>query len=530
MKPALVTLFPMFAAAGLVLFGGERLARREHENRATADRERLVDFAEAFGREIDRLEQRYRDHLDGLADAYIRSQPAPEQQAREIAGVASAHLFTSSFSPTVTPRKDEFSVARPGPGNPRLPEVELDGGKNPLDPQLAVILPRDLLDDTPAGSHGWIEAPEGTYRVYWRRPDAARLVALVIIIPEVRAVTDHHLQSWMPERTAPLLESGELVAVQGAAGETLLASGTERRGPAVLVMPFRNSLGAWQIQAWDRVTVATRHDPATLAVAGTLAAILALSGILLCLQQRRAMRLAEERVSFVNRVSHELGSPLTNLALNVDLAVAALDANAPEARRRLGVVTEEIERLCRLVANVLTFSRRERQTLEMHPQACAPDEIIDQILGSSRPALERRGIQIERRAAVDRRIRLDPAALGQIVGNLVSNVEKYASAGRLLRLDSRFDGESLVVQVSDEGPGVPESSRQRIFEPFERARESVNEGSSGTGLGLAISHDLAHRMGGSLTLLDSRSGATFELRLPAPMALAVVDDGDCSAA
>lgn len=528
MRPSLATLLPMFAAAVLVLFGGERLARRESEQRIPANRERLLDFAEAFGKELDRLEQRYLVHLDGLADGFIRGQPAPEELAREIAGVEAAHLFTASFSPSVRPRKDQFSLAGPGSDAPRLPEVELEGGKNPLNPQTAVILPRAYLSGGDgASSHGWIDAPEETYRVYWRHPDAARLIALVINMPELARVTDRHLEAWMKQPLAPLLESGEWVAVRGADEPTLLAVDSSRRGPAALVMPFRNSLGAWRIQAWDRVTVTTRQDPATLAIAGTLATILALAGLFLFFQQRRAIRLAEERVSFVNRVSHELGSPLTNLALNVDLAAETLDANPAEARRRLGIVTEEIERLCRLVANVLTFSRRERRTLEIHPQPCEPDAIIGKVLSSFRPALERRGIETRWQAAADRRVRLDPDALGQIIGNLVSNVEKYAASGGLLQLDSRLNDGSLLVQVSDRGPGVPDAARQRIFQPFERAHQSVNEGASGTGLGLSISHDLALRMGGTLALLDSKSGATFELRLPAPPAPAAADDGNC---
>ena len=202
MKPALATLLPMFAAAGLVLFGGERLAKRESEERITADRERLLDFASAFGRELDRLEQRYLGHLDSLADAFVRGQPAPEEQARDLTGIAAAHLFTSAFSPSVTPRKDEFSPARPGRDAPRLPEVELEGAKSPLDPQKAVILPKGLLDENGGAGHGWIAAPGGAYQVYWHRPDTVRLVALVVSEAELRGVTDTYLQSWMAEPAA----------------------------------------------------------------------------------------------------------------------------------------------------------------------------------------------------------------------------------------------------------------------------------------------------------------------------------------
>jgi signal transduction histidine kinase len=79
--------------------------------------------------------------------------------------------------------------------------------------------------------------------------------------------------------------------------------------------------------------------------------------------------------------------------------------------------------------------------------------------------------------------------------------------------------------ISDEGPGIPAADAERIFHPFERLGGRVNEGTSGTGLGLAISRDLAAQLGGTLRLLPSDRGASFELRLPAPPApsLAAID-------
>ena len=119
---------------------------------------------------------------------------------------------------------------------------------------------------------------------------------------------------------------------------------------------------------------------------------------------------------------------------------------------------------------------------------------------------------------------------GQIVGNLVSNVEKYAADGRWIGLHSALRDGSLVVAVADRGPGIPVRSRERIFRPFERVHRKVSEGSSGTGLGLTIARELAQRMGGSLDLLECERGARFELRIPAPPVLAVVKDDESSAA
>ena len=189
---------------------------------------------------------------------------------------------------------------------------------------------------------------------------------------------------------------------------------------------------------------------------------------------------------------------------------------------RLGFVAEEIERLSRLVANVLTFSRRERDTLELKPTRCIPGELIQRTLESFRPALERRGIRIETELTADQPVLLDSDALCQITGNLLSNVEKYASSGHWLHLSCHFDSDRLNLEVHDHGPGIPEKARQRIFTPFERILSSTNEGSSGTGLGLSIGRDLAQRMGGTLELLPSPKGASFRLSIPAPPALTLL--------
>src|SRR3954465_1606534 len=80
-----------------------------------------------------------------------------------------------------------------------------------------------------------------------------------------------------------------------------------------MVLPLVCRFGDWQLAAWDQIATHTFYDPATLALTFIIAAVLALLGLILFFQQKRAARLAEQRVSFVNRVSHELGAPLTNI-------------------------------------------------------------------------------------------------------------------------------------------------------------------------------------------------------------------------
>ncbi len=517
MCPALVTIVPMLAAAMLVAAGGERLARREVEHRTPADRERLFDLAEALRDELERLDSLYENHLGDLAElALLDKTSAAEAKAEALAGIRLIRVFR--------PRGSQASIAPSRPIDaPRLPEIELAGRKRPLDEASAVILDADWLADLPADRE-WLKTSDGNLRLRLVQPQPGVLVAILVEIPVVRARVEKHLAEWLEEPVTPLREARERVLVEPTEGPPLATVGPARHGPAAAIIPMRSSFSDWQIRAWDGLEIEQAHDPVVLVAAGMLACLLLGSGILLWDQQRRALRLAAQRVSFVNRVSHELGNPLTNLSLNLDLATEALTSDPAEARRRLGHVGEEIERLGRLVANVLTFSRRERDSLQLKPHACHPAEVITRTLENFRPALARRGVSIEAKVGTRRRALLDPDALSQITGNLLSNVEKYAAGGGWLGLECRQTRGSLVLEIRDRGPGIPAEARERIFRPFERVTDSINEGSSGTGLGLAIARELAARMGGSLELVDTPVGATFRLCVPAPEVLALVED------
>jgi signal transduction histidine kinase len=105
----------------------------------------------------------------------------------------------------------------------------------------------------------------------------------------------------------------------------------------------------------------------------------------------------------------------------------------------------------------------------------------------------------------------DADAVEQILGNLLSNVEKYAAGSGEVLVTVNDDGS---VKVQDHGPGVDATDSERVFEPFYRSRSDLTEGVSGTGLGLSIARALAEAQNGSLRLVAADSGASFVLQLP----------------
>ena len=515
MKTALFTIVPMFAAAIFVMVGGERLAQREQEERTAMDRGRLFSFSESLRTEVERLTRVYEEHLQSIAEeaAFLKADEL-EVLAETIVGIQRVHLFREKGKDRV------LVIALDG----NLPEIEMEGRKMPLNRERALVIDQDYLEEEIPLGGNWLTLNDPKYRVYCQRPSKGLLVAILVNLSEVQAVADDNLAAWMQIPLTPLREAGERVSIQGSVGDSLALTGSERHGPAAAIIPIHSELGQWQVTAWDGIVISSSYDTATLAAASVLALLLLGAGLWLFIEQRRAIRLAGERVSFVNRASHELGTPLTNVLLNLDLANESLEARPRDARTRLDLATEEVERLARLVANVLTFSRCERDTLEITPIPCIPGEIVLQTLENFRPALERRGIEIDAQVSAPAAALLDPDALSQIIGNLLSNVEKYASSGKWLGLECSVKDDQLVLTVADRGKGIAKTHRERIFTPFTRISDRTNEGSSGTGLGLSISRDLAERMGGSLVLMDSAEGMIFCLKIPAPVALALVPD------
>ncbi len=159
------------------------------------------------------------------------------------------------------------------------------------------------------------------------------------------------------------------------------------------------------------------------------------------------------------------------------------------------------------------IGRRQRGQLALRHGEGDIDETIQRTLDQFAPALRARGIAVRFDGQAKGPARFDSDALEQIVGNLISNVEKYAAQGGELIVESRRDGAEAFIVVADQGPGVPPAQRERVFLPFVRLGGELTEGATGTGIGLAIARDLARMHGGDLRLAPSERGARFELTL-----------------
>ena len=249
----------------------------------------------------------------------------------------------------------------------------------------------------------------------------------------------------------------------------------------------------------------------------SLIGLIALGARMIWQEYRREMRNAEQRVSFVNQVSHELKTPLTNICIYADmLETEVTQTGEPDSKRVkkfTNVVTSESQRLARLINNVLNFSRAQQQKISVHKSPASPDQVIKATIDNFTPALAAKNIEIETTLNAPKTVLIDSEVLEQVLNNLFSNIEKYAADGKLARIHSELVDNTVIIHVSDAGRGIPTALKEKVFEPFERGSDSLVEGVSGTGIGLSIARDLCRLHGGDLELLESDTGACFRATL-----------------
>ena len=497
-----LTFVLLLLAAGAVLVAGMAAARRENVLRNTPDRAALERFASAARTSLQQLDFDYDRRLVELADRLnFQNEREVQRACNEVVGIVRA----SQLQPDAPDQHVGVDYLRE---MSRMPAFTLTRSESGLKDQ--VLLPVGKTD------HAWVESPRLPLASWHRREDG-EIVVFTIFDRAVQAAFRPVLQKQLPDYMRALTGPPRHHRWMGPDGVALsdrpLAESIAKLPPDA-VLPLRSRFGTWLIECWDERRVEVVYDSAGLTAAALGSALLVLLGAGLFVSQRRAAMHATQRVSFVNRVSHELRTPLTNMLLNLDLAEDELphDGSA-EARDRLTLVRQESARLARLIDNVLTFSRAERNQLRVHlePRQMAP--LLEPIIKAFHPLLQRRGVDLDVRVPAELTARVDADALMQIVTNMLSNIEKYAPGGPA-SLEADADSSGVRLRFQDSGLGVIVSLRERIFSPFVRASEELAEGVSGTGLGLSIARDLARRMDGDLVLLPSEKGALFELRLP----------------
>jgi signal transduction histidine kinase len=220
-------------------------------------------------------------------------------------------------------------------------------------------------------------------------------------------------------------------------------------------------------------------------------------------QLRRERELARLREDFVASVSHELRTPLAQIRLFAETLRLGRIRSESERDRSLEIVEHESKRLEHLVENVLHFSRAERGTQRIRLELTDLTALVEQVVSEFRPLGERTGSRFRTCLAPEVTAHVDPAAIRQVLLNLLDNAIKYGPRGQVVSVRLAAGPAGIQLEVEDQGPGVPAASRGRVWERFWRDESVRAAGVAGTGIGLAIVGDLVARQGGSATIIDA---------------------------
>ena len=245
---------------------------------------------------------------------------------------------------------------------------------------------------------------------------------------------------------------------------------------------------------------------------------LLVSAIAVGLLLQGVLTLSERRGDFVAAVTHELRTPLTTFRLYAEMLARKMVPEPERQQQYLETLRVESDRLAHLVDNVLQYARLERGRPGQRRETVRIGDLIERM--ESR--LRDRAIQAEMTLCVDvadslraNSVETDPAAIEQIVFNLVDNACKYATTGdRKIHLQIEVLPEAVIVRVRDNGPGISSSAAKKLFRPFSKSVHEAANSAPGVGLGLALCQRIARELGGTLRLITTApQGATFELRL-----------------
>lgn len=354
-----------------------------------------------------------------------------------------------------------------------------------------------------ASDHGWYVWfwGNGFNLVYWHRNHAGSIVAAEVDRARL-----------MADIVAALPEAGAVngrIALADSTGTTIYQWGNYVPGPTEqpqTTLALSAPLNSWRLSYFAATTDFNRHAfwPLLTGI-GAVGLALTILAIYFYRENTRELRNAMQRVSFVNQVSHELKTPLTNIRLYAEL----LENELPKTNRHVSVIVAESQRLSRLIANVLRYARPRT----LHKAPGNVDSLLLSVIEDFTPALAAKGITVQFTGNTRTAVKFDADALEQIIGNLLSNAEKYAP-GHPIEITTQQTGNTTLITIADHGPGIPPGRCADIFKPFYRLSNQLSDGVTGTGIGLTIARDLARQHGGDLTLLPTVTGATFQLQLP----------------
>jgi PAS domain S-box-containing protein len=230
------------------------------------------------------------------------------------------------------------------------------------------------------------------------------------------------------------------------------------------------------------------------------------------------IKLNQVRSEFTSMVSHELRTPLGSIKESIDIVLEGLDGPlTPDQTETLGIAKRNVDRLARLINNILDLSKLESGRMEVDVETTDMNAIISETCELMRPAIDRHALEFSVEVPPEHVMAsCDPDKIKQVLTNLLDNAVKFTQPGGRIAVRLWKDGDKARIDVQDSGIGIKEEDIERIFETFTQAQHDGMRKAGGSGLGLTISRRILELHGGTIAVASARGeGSTFSIILPA---------------
>jgi two-component system, OmpR family, sensor histidine kinase KdpD len=348
-------------------------------------------------------------------------------------------------------------------------------------------------------------------------------VRVVLLLPEEGRLT---LKAGFPPEDR--LDGADLAAAQWSFEKNQAAGRGADTLPGAkrLFTPMRTGRGAIGVIGIDADKKGTLLTPDESRLLDSLSdqAALAVERVYLARDIAKARLAAETdrlRQALLTSISHDLRTPLASIIGSASSLVAHGEELDSEVRvALLRTIQEEAERLNRFIGNLLDMTRLESGALVPQTTRVDISDLVGATLQRAQKILKNHKVEIALDPGLPM-LALDVVLMDQVLFNLLDNAAKYAPAGSRVAIKARREGDSVALEIADEGNGIPEAHLERIFDKFYRVHRADRR-RVGTGLGLAICRGFVEAMGGTISAANrtDRQGAVFVIRLPIPPASA----------
>jgi two-component system sensor histidine kinase GlrK len=222
-----------------------------------------------------------------------------------------------------------------------------------------------------------------------------------------------------------------------------------------------------------------------------------------------------QKQQFLRHVSHELKTPLTAIREATELLYDGIGgALSSQQSEIIQIMRDNSIRLQKMIENLLNYTKIDSIQAKTKLQYLNLKDVINKVLEAHALTINNKKIKVNVQSSIEETLLLNEEKLSIILDNLISNAVNYTPESGQIKISINAEPDWFIIDVLDNGPGLEKEDFEKVFDPFYRGNTAHNGLISGSGLGLTIVKDIVETLDGSISLLPSKSGAHFSIRLP----------------